>query len=473
MLQKKLIIYICLLPALLGLQTRMTVGQEPKPRVIAMTDGEIDDRSSMIRFLLYTNDIDLQAIIQTNSVYQRGGWSSEKWIEKQIDAYEKVYPNLLIHDPSYPSAAELRSKLYVGDEDSTHIMVDQMSARRLPGMDPVIDPAGWPDTPGSDRIVEVLLQRDPRPVYIQAWGGGNTAARAFYKLKTKYPDDYHRAISKVVMYNIWYQDGAGSYIERYHPEVTMVISYNFSGTWDYGSQRYTYQFVNDYLHNDHGPLGELYPQDYISEGDSPSFLYSVANGLRSSEDPTYGGWGGRFYKVYGNVYRDVDKGSYLRWIEYANRDFEARLDYCVADKYEEANHKPVIKLKGASDITVMSGEKVELDAEVSDPDPINLADAWRKYKTVLEKGGIDSTKFIALSANFPRYTASWWQYSEADTYDGFIATTSDPLTSKISFVAPAVDKPCTIHMILEVKDQGSPPLTAFKRVIITVLPEDE
>lgn len=458
-----------LLLALISLQMKVA-GQIAKPRVIAMTDGEIDDRSSMVRFLLYTNDIELLAIIQTNSVYQRQGWSSAGWIEEQIDTYEQVYPNLIIHDPSYPTADELRSKLYVGDEDSSHIVVDRQSNMRFPGMEPAIDPADWPDTPGSDRIVEVLLEDDPRPVYIQAWGGGNTAARAFHKLKTEYPDDYERAVSKVVMYNIWYQDGAGNYIERHHPKVTMVLCYHFSGTWAYGSQRYTYQFVKDYLHNDHGPLGALYPQDYISEGDSPSFLYSIANGLRSHEDPTYGGWGGRFYKVYGNVYRDVDKASYLQWVEFANRDFEVRLDYCVADKFEDANHKPVIKVTGGLDRTVRSGEIVELEAEISDPDPFNAADLWSQYATVMEQGGIDSTAFSEMSAFFPRYSALWWQYKEAGTYDGIVEISPDPWSDKISFIAPIVTRPSTIHMILEVSDQGTPSLTSFARVIITVVP---
>ena len=79
----------------------------------------------------------------------------------------------------------------------------------------------------------------------------------------------------------------------------MLLSHYFNGTWDYGSQRYTKSFVKDYLHNNHGPLAALYPQDHISEGDSPSFLYTLGNGLRGFEDPTYGGWGGRFYKVDG------------------------------------------------------------------------------------------------------------------------------------------------------------------------------
>lgn len=445
--------------------------QPTKPRVIAMTDGEVDDRCSMIRFLLYTNDIDLAAIIQTNSVFQKKGWSSEKWIEKQIDAYEQIYSNLSVHDPSYPTPKELRSKLYLGDEDTTHVIVDQFANRRVPGLEPVIDPAKWNDTPGSDKIVEILLENDSRPVYIQAWGGGNTAARAFYKLKTKYPNDYKRAASKVVMYNIWYQDGAGSYIEKYYPEVTLLLSHNFNGTWDYGSQRYTKQFVKDYLHNDHGPLAALYSQDYISEGDSPAFLYSLQNGLRSYENPTYGGWAGQFYKVAGfkNVYRDVDKGSYLRWIEFANRDFEARLKWCVTDKFEKANHKPTISIKGGLDRTVKSGETVEIEAKINDPDPIDMDALWEKWGDIMKQQGYDKSILPKLAAQQVKCTPLWWQYVEAGSYKSNIKI-SDPEQNKINFVAPKVNKPTTIHMILEAKDTGAPALTAFARVIITVIP---
>ena len=76
---------------LLGVNTNAQMSE--KPRVIAMTDGEIDDQCSMIRFLLHANDMEVVAIIQTNSIFQRGGWSNAGWIEKQLDAYEQVYPN--------------------------------------------------------------------------------------------------------------------------------------------------------------------------------------------------------------------------------------------------------------------------------------------------------------------------------------------------------------------------------------------
>jgi hypothetical protein len=417
------------------------LSQETKPRVVVMTDGEVDDRSSMVRFLLYTNDVDLQAIIETNSVYQRGGHSKEDWYEKQLDAYEEVYPNLVIHDPDYPTADQIRALSYVGDEDPEHIVVNSRSRERRPGMAPQIKPDNWADTPGSDRIVEILREDDPRPVYIQAWGGGNTAARAFYKLKTEYPEEYDRAISKAVMHNIWYQDGAGHYIETYHPKVTMLLDHYFDGTWDYGSQSFTHAFIENEVKNNHGPLGALYPQDYVSEGDSPAFLWALKNGLRNYDDPSYGGWGGRYYKVDGldNVYADVSAASYSRWIEAANRDFQTRMDWCAAETFDDANHKPAIKIEGDLDRSVKSGELVSLDASKStDPDGNPI-------------------------------TFRWWQYYEAGSFKHMV-TIDQPAGKRISLVAPKVEKPETIHLILEITDQGKPSLFSFQRMIITVIP---
>jgi hypothetical protein len=463
---KKAILYILILCVL------QTFAQNSMPRVIVLTDGEVDDQSSMVRFLLYTNDFDVEAIIQTNSVFQRVGHSKEGWLNKQLDAYEKDYPNLIIHDPNYPTAASLRKKCFVGDEDSSHLVVDHFASKRIPGNKPKINPDTWADTPGSDKVVEVLLKDDPRPVFIQAWGGGNTAAKAFSKLKKQYPDKYDKAVAKVVMYNIWYQDAAGNYIETFHPNVTMLVSYHFNGTWDYGSQAYTKQFVDDKLHHGKGNLCKLYPQKDISEGDSPSFLYTIPNGLRSYENPGYGGWGGLFYKLDGfkNVYRDANKGSYARWVEYANNDFEARLKWCEASKYEDANHKPIARIKNGLDITVKSGEKVFLEAEYDDPDPLDIDGLWEAYRAVFQQQGIDRTKFGPIAEkNWPKCQPYWWQFEEAGTYKGFVKLiqTDD---SNLTFIAPGVSKPATIHIVLEVTDRSIPKLTAFSRVVITVLP---
>jgi hypothetical protein len=65
----------------------------------------------------------------------------------------------------------------------------------------------------------------------------------------------------------------------------------------------------------------------------------------------------------------------------------------------------------------------------------------------------------------------WFQYREAGTYDGVISFR--PYAANLydlPVTAPPVDKPETIHFILQVKDKGMPALTSYKRVIVTVLP---
>jgi len=439
-----LLICIVLLSAMTGLNAQ---NKSKKPRVVLMTDGEIDDHSSMIRFLLYTCDVEVCAIIETNSIFQREGHSKEDWYEKQLEAYAKIYPNLIKHNPNYLTIDKLREISCIGDEDHDHLRgLIKKRWELKPGAKITFKPDNWKDTPGSEKIVQVLLEKNPDPVHIQAWGGGNTAARAFYKLKTEYPGDYQRAVSKVVMYNIWYQDGTGDYIEKNHPKVTMIYCGSFAGTWNYNSQKNTYDFIKNEVKHNHGPLGALYPQDYVSEGDSPAFLYSIANGLRNHEDPAYGGWGGRFTKTedFSNVYIDAlddgdDRKSIRRWIDDANRDFQARMDYCVSPKYEDANHPPVALLKSGKNIKIKSGKKVTLDASKSyDP---------------------DGNKIVF----------SWWQYIEAGTFNGTVKINNQG-KAKMNFVAPEVRESQSIHIILKVSDNGNPSLCAYQRVIITVVP---
>jgi len=362
--------------------------------------------------------------------------------------FKNQYPPMTI--PSRKQICNLQKLIkssFIGDEDIDHLNgLREKRWELIPGGKITYTPETWKDTPGSDKIIEVLLEDNPEPVHIQAWGGGNTAARAFYKLKKEYPNDYKRALSKVVMYNIWYQDGAGNYIEQNFPEVTMIYCGSFAGTWNYKSQKNSYDFIEHHVKNNHGPLGALYPQDYVSEGDSPAFFYSIMNGLRNYENPTYGGWGGRFEKTteFEHVYKDAiddgdNKKSLRIWIDDVNRDFQARMDWCTAGKFEDANHNPIVTIKGKLDRTASSGEKVTINAsETKDPDGDKL-------------------------------TFKWWQYKEAGSLNDLL-NLQNAETDKVSFVAPKVSKPETIHIIIEVNDNGSPMLKSYQRIIIKVLP---
>ena len=76
-----------------------------KPRVIVTTDGEIDDQSSMVRFLMYASDYDVAGIVQVNGV-QKDGHSKDHWVEKLIAKYDECLPNLRKHRSDYPDAAK-------------------------------------------------------------------------------------------------------------------------------------------------------------------------------------------------------------------------------------------------------------------------------------------------------------------------------------------------------------------------------
>lgn len=438
-----------------------------------MTDAETDDRCSMVHALLYANDMDIKAIIQTNSCFQRKGWSSEPWLSDMIDAYGEVLPNLRVHDPAYPSAEYLHSVSCVGDEDPAHIVdIGKNYKLVFTGEPSYIDPSQWKDTPGSDRIVALLLDDDPRPLIIQCWGGGNTAAKALDKLKREYPDDYHRAARKAVLYCIWYQDPAGSYIEQHHPDVTLLLNHHFSGSWDYGTMTNTDGFVAQYLHNGKNPLGRFYSQPYISEGDTPAFLYCLGGGLRSWQHPSYGGWGGRFYRVKGfdNVWRDTGYADIRQWMEQALHDFQARLQWCVTSDYYQANHAPVITLDGQPDLTVKSGEEVTLEAHVEDGDSIDIEAIWKLRGAMWEQKGRTRDMFVANPSRFVERWRTGWSQLPAGTYQGFVDLRFNDKKASCSFIAPEVSEPQTVHILLEAFDMAVPRLTAYQRFIVTVEP---
>jgi PelA/Pel-15E family pectate lyase len=422
-----------------------------KPRVIATTDGEIDDHSSMIRFLLYTCDFDVAGILEVNSKFQKNGHSKEPWLENQLAAYEQVLPNLRKHNPDYPSAEYLRSVCRVGNENIKDLWVapPEMETK---------------NTAGEKLIIDTLLDSDPRPVHVLSWGGANTTASALWKLKAAYPKDkFDYAVSRIRIYCIWYQDGGGGWIQTNIPQAHINEAYRWDNVWDYESydnargkernssnppriQEYMKPaWVNENVITNHGPLGALCPQKYISEGDTPSFLHLINNGLNAHEDYTLGGWGGRSAyddPAFPNHITDktlTDDGDrnkmYWRWIPAAQNDFAARLDWCVKE-FKDANHAPVAKAKGALKRDVKPGETVKLEATATDPDGNKL-------------------------------TCKWWQYADADSATATVAIANADSLDKASFVAPS-EPGKQVHIILEVTDSGIPPLTSYQRVICNI-----
>ena len=100
-----------------GCNQQVNPVENGKTRVIVTSDGEIDDECSMVRFLLYANEWEIEGIITSSSQYHWQGhrWAGDDWIEPYLDAYEQVYPNLVKHDAEYPTPEYLREVTALGN----------------------------------------------------------------------------------------------------------------------------------------------------------------------------------------------------------------------------------------------------------------------------------------------------------------------------------------------------------------------
>ena len=439
-------LFLAMNTALLAMGTAESAVAAPaaKPRVIATTDGEVDDRCTMARFLMYANEWDIQGIIHSSSKFHWAGdetheandWKPVEWLDRQIDAYEKVYPNLKKHDAKYATPNYLRSQVFVGN-------IAYEGAMEKP-------------TPGSGHIVEVLLNPDESPIWLQAWGGSNTIARALKTIKDEHPERVEEVSQKARLFLIAEQDKTlRDYIRPEWPEVQILLSdwpsfeaiaYPWKKILSEELQRYFDQdWMKANMLEGHGPLGAMYEAGkdgaFRSEGDTPSFLHVINTGLRSDAHPAFGGWGGRFALTDG-VWRSVDERgapthSILRWAADFQNDWAARADWCVKS-FEEANHPPKVLLSHASELKARPGERVRLDAaKSSDPDGDPLA-------------------------------FNWWCYAEAGTY-GKTVDIENPNRADATLAVPAdASSEDTIHAICSMTDSGEPPLTRYARVLIAI-----
>jgi hypothetical protein len=414
--------------------------RKPRPRVIVTSDGEIDDRCSMVRFLLYANEFDIEGLIHSSSRFHWLGntWSGVEWINSQIDQYARIYPHLRENADGYPTPDELHDKVYVGNIDNVGSM-DK-------------------DSPGSDHIVQVLLDDKPGPVYLQAWGGTNTIARALWKIQHEHADQVEKVSKKAIVYIILDQDNTfREYIEPNWPKLPVigsfrqfaVLAYSWSNLIPYPQKAFFERpWMEGNITVNHGALASAYEPlngAFRSEGDSPSYMYEIEVGLRSLENPSYGGWGGRFVEEkpgVTNVWKDSeDEGDLFkpiwRWAEAFQNDFAARADWSIKS-YRDANHPPIPKLAGPMDVEVEPGQTLNLDLSGSgDPDSDKLS-----FK--------------------------WWEYREPSTYKGKV-TIADAGSAVATAKIPADAKHGeTIHIIGEVTDSGKPALTRYIRVIAKV-----
>lgn len=456
----------------------------PKARMVVLTDIEADpdDTQSLVRLLLYSNLIDIEAIVATTSVHQKDRIAPES-IRRVIEAYAKIQPNLLKHEDNFPSAQSLFDVVTEG--------------LPLYGMNGVGEDK---DSPGSRRVIELLDSDDDRPLWISVWGGPNTLAQALYRIrKTRSAEETVRLVKKLRAYTISDQDDSGIWLRNEFPNLQYIVSpgrYERS-TWGAINQvvdgidnaTISNKWFADNIQQSHGPLGATYPDvAWGVEGDTPAYLGLIPNGLNVPERPDWGGWGGRYellqptdeeievgrdvqggvpikpetrpiwtnaddtfrprvFREFGRAERpddEVHTGNRVtlwRWRDDFQNDFAARMDWCLSS-YQDANHPPVPALSHPDKFTVESGEAFRLDAGgTTDPDGDSLNFTWMQYP---EAGSSSDVK-----VDFGIFPENVYQ---------------------VNRVAPKVSETETMHFILKVTDKGLPPLTRYKRVIVTVHP---
>lgn len=456
------------------LQYSLTAESNGKLRVLVLTDieNEPDDAQSLVRFLTYANHWDIEGIVATTSCWQRDKIADWR-IHEIVDAYGKVRDNLMKHEQGYPTHVYLKERIKKGYTDF--------------GMNAV---GKGKDSEGSDWIIKVVDEDDPRPVWIPIWGGANCLAQALWKVKeTRSPAKVKKFVQKLRVYTISDQDDTGPWMRKTFPELFYIVSpgyeENGGGGYHYATwvgisgDKFHGRFqgpdftlvdnpwLDENIRKSHGPLGAEHPwTKYLMEGDTPSFLFLINNGLSDPEHPDYGSWGGRyelyipdtkkwFYEpetrpiwtdavdeVYSPVTEQNHTSNYAtiwRWREAYQNDFAARMDWCVKD-YDEANHPPAPKLDHPEYLTVYEGDRVKISAIGStDPDQDQLFFEWMQYREVGSYKG-------------------WLQINNANNI-------------KASFTAPGVSYPQTAHIILKVTDNGEPSLTRYERLIIEILPK--
>ena len=438
-----------------------------KPRIVVLTDispthVEPDDMESIIRLFACADLFEIEGLVATT------GWSSggnnAAWIDllhDAINAYEKDLPNLRKRSAQdghvasesrqeigyWPSPDYLRSVTVVGSQKRGMSFIGNEN-----------------HSPGSELIIKLADEPDERPIWVQAWGGGNTVAQAIWQVQqTRTPEQLAAFLRKLRVYTITDQDGAqkrGNVIdwqESSHQWMRREFEKDLFFIWDEsawkfqnGTGRRNWDEYATRIQG-HGHLGSMYPKyKYGVEGDTPAFLYVWPNGLNEPEHPSFGGWGGFFrwgtssdgtttayVNQPGTPANAISQKYEARFYPAIFNDFAARMDWA---KEGVGNRNPVVIVNGDKDLAAIKltpapGASVTLDASASsDPDGNKL-------------------KF------------AWWVLSEAGSYNKDVKITGeDSARATIEVPADAAGK--SIQIICEVTDDGTHNLTSYRRIIL-------
>lgn len=455
------------------------------PRLFVLTDigNEPDDQMSLVRLLLYSNEIDIEGIGAVTSTWQKDKVRPD--IAKEvIAAYGQVRANLALHEGGWPDERLLAELVSSG-----------VPAYGLKG----IETADF--SPAARDLLAAADRKDGRPLWISLWGGANTLAQALAHARaTRSPEDLAALISRLRVYSISDQDDAGPWIRSQFRDLFYIVTPSNPDGADYARATWTgisgdrfYRngqgadfrtVTNEWLDENirsKGTLGAHYPRYmFIMEGDTPSFLGLIPNGLQSKDTPNWGSWGGRYLlrQPYGEA-RPIwtqggdsfarvtsadsiggttsDQATIWRWREAFQNDFAARMSWTV-EPFAKANHPPVVKVgesEGSEPLVIEArvGQQVSLDASGSrDPDGQRLSFKWFWYPEAGFSGGMFGMAPVRITGS-----------------NSAKATLTPTATCSPNWLGMGkCPEAGEAHVILAVTDTGKPALTRYRRIIIKV-----
>jgi len=426
--------------------------EEPRVRLIVETDagGDPDDEQSLVRFLVYASEFDIEGIIANRPVARerenknpvRDGLGIVRTL---VNAYGQCHTNLVKHDLRFPPPQRVLARTVAGYDDTDD---------------------------GVNLILRAVDAPDPRPVWFSNWGTDRGAAESCLKraldrvLRDRGPEGYAKFKSRLRLCSA---DKFGEHTTKLEPPFPLWVDTSFPTQqgvrWYHRFSALTataggFDIERD-VRSGHGPLGPLYPMNTglkQKEGDTMMFLYLLPTGMNDPNHPTWGSWGGRhgpseehpgkpyFWANQTDFWRGTTNrdNTLARWASHLQNDFRARMDWCVADAFEKANHRPRAVLNGDAtgrviELKAKSGESVELSAEgSSDPD-------GNAFQT------------------------TWFVYPEAGTFrEEATLTATEGKSTRL--LVPKVQKPETIHVVLQLEDNGDPGLVSYRRAVIGALP---
>lgn len=438
-----------------------------KPRLVVCTDIapahiEPDDMESMIHLLAYADCFEIEALI--TSV----GWNCDpypkewhQYLTRAIEAYRKDVINLKARSGQkdfLPSEKE-NAKQIMGYWPSADYLLKRAVMGSINGGIKAIGKDN--DSPGSNLLIRLADEADSRPIYVAAWGGANTLAQAIWRVKqSRSEEEVKKFVNKFRIYTITDQDmdynNRMNRMYSSHMWLRKEFSADLQFVWDEGTWqeqcelgKRAWQHHKNKIQG-HGSMGSEYPTyKWGVEGDTPSFLYLMPNGLNDPEDPTQAGWAG--YHVRG-ICPDSLTTAWNSWQEPARsisvaykqrfypdelNDFMARIEW--AEK-GAGNKNPVVMVNGQSGLA-----PIHINAHVNDVIVLDASDSYDPDKEKLY--------------------FTWWQQPEIG---GQLLAIDGSQQPKASLLIPSGASGKVFHLICEVHDDSPYKLVAYRRVIISV-----